>query len=298
MIVDHYAELIAGLDEAPIIIGHSFGGAFTQLLLDRGLGSRRRRHRLRARSRAFPTCRSRRSKRLHRSSATRSTAAAPFRSTPRQFHYAFTNTLTEEDSDAIYERYAVPAAATVLFEARFANLHRHPPTEVDFENDERAPLLFIAFENDHIIPPKATLHNAEKYAKFEGHHRLPASSRAVPTSRPRPAGRRSPTSCSTGRSTRGRSIDPTRQSIAKVVAVDDAKLRNRIEELVAEERRLLAESVGRGPDDERHQRLEEVKVQLDQVWDLLRQREAHEEYRLDPDNTSVRDAGTVEGYEQ
>ena len=86
--------------------------------------------------------------------------------------------------------------------------------------------------------------------------------------------------------------------IAKVVAVDDAKLRNRIEELVAEERRLLAESVGRGPDDERHQRLEEVKVQLDQVWDLLRQREAHEEYRLDPDNTSVRDAGTVEGYEQ
>jgi hypothetical protein len=86
--------------------------------------------------------------------------------------------------------------------------------------------------------------------------------------------------------------------IAKVVAMDDAKLRNRFEERGAEERRVLAESVGRGPDDERHQRLEEVKVQLDQVWDLLRQREAHEEYRLDPDNTSVRDAGTVEGYEQ
>jgi len=34
---------------------------------------------------------------------------------------------------------------------------------VNFENDERAPLLFIAFEEDHIVPPKASRHNAEKY---------------------------------------------------------------------------------------------------------------------------------------
>ena len=33
-------------------------------------------------------------------------------------------------------------------------------------------------------------------------------------------------------------------------------------------------------------------------WDLLRQRTAHEEFGLDPDNTSVRDTETVEGYEQ
>ena len=37
-IVDHYDKIIRGLDQAPIIIGHSFGGLFTQLLLDRGLG--------------------------------------------------------------------------------------------------------------------------------------------------------------------------------------------------------------------------------------------------------------------
>ena len=102
-----------------------------------------------------------------------------------------------------------PAAATVLFEGAFANLHRIRRPRCGFENDERAPLLFIAFENDHIIPPKATRHNAEKYAGSRLSTASP-SSRAAPTSLPRPTGRRSPTSPSTGRSTRGRSIDPTR----------------------------------------------------------------------------------------
>src|SRR3954447_8211538 len=40
-VVDHYEQIIRGLDRPPIIIGHSFGGLFTQLLLDRGLGSAR-----------------------------------------------------------------------------------------------------------------------------------------------------------------------------------------------------------------------------------------------------------------
>jgi len=40
-IVDHYAAIICGLDRQPIVMGHSFGGAFTQILLDRGLGAAR-----------------------------------------------------------------------------------------------------------------------------------------------------------------------------------------------------------------------------------------------------------------
>jgi Protein of unknown function (DUF2630) len=40
-----------------------------------------------------------------------------------------------------------------------------------------------------------------------------------------------------------------------------------------------------------------VKVELDRYWDLLRQRRAHEEFGLDPDNTDLRDESTVEGYE-
>ena len=80
--------------------------------------------------------------------------------------------------------------------------------------------------------------------------------------------------------------------------MDDSTLRDQIEQLVAEEQRLMQEAEGHGPDDARHGRLAELKVELDRCWDLLRQREAREEFQLDPDDASVRDAGTVEGYEQ
>ena len=82
-----------------------------------------------------------------------------------------------------------------------------------------------------------------------------------------------------------------------VRSMDDATVRDQIEELVAEEQQLRRGAEGAGPDEARHARLEEIKVELDRCWDLLRQREAHEEFSLDPDNTSPRDADTVEGYE-
>ncbi len=80
--------------------------------------------------------------------------------------------------------------------------------------------------------------------------------------------------------------------------MDDADLRDRIEAMVAEERQLLDAGEGQGPDDQRHARLAELKIELDRCWDLLRQREAREEFGLDPDRSSVRDTDTVEGYEQ
>jgi hypothetical protein len=80
--------------------------------------------------------------------------------------------------------------------------------------------------------------------------------------------------------------------------MDDASIRDQIEQLVAEEQELLGQAEGQGPDESRHERLAEIKVELDRCWDLLRQREAREEFKLDPDEASVRDADTVEGYEQ
>jgi hypothetical protein len=80
--------------------------------------------------------------------------------------------------------------------------------------------------------------------------------------------------------------------------MDDATLRERIEKMVDEEHKLLAEAPDRGEDPDRHARLTQLKVELDQCWDLLRQRQAHEEFGLDPENTSIRDENTVEGYEQ
>jgi hypothetical protein len=80
--------------------------------------------------------------------------------------------------------------------------------------------------------------------------------------------------------------------------MDDQGIQDRIQELVAEERRLSEAAVDTGPDPERHARLEELRVELDTCWDLLRQRKGHEEFGLRTDDTSPRDSDVVEGYEQ
>jgi len=79
---------------------------------------------------------------------------------------------------------------------------------------------------------------------------------------------------------------------------DDEDVQGHIEELVAEEHRLQKAGEGGGSDPERHERLEAVRIELDRLWDLLRQRRSLEEFGLNPDGASERDADTVEGYEQ
>lgn len=71
-----------------------------------------------------------------------------------------------------------------------------------------------------------------------------------------------------------------------------------IEELVAEEHRLLDLAEERSLSDDEHARLREAQVQLDRFWDLLRQRRAERAAGRDPDEASMRDAETVEDYEQ
>jgi hypothetical protein len=80
--------------------------------------------------------------------------------------------------------------------------------------------------------------------------------------------------------------------------MDDSAVAGHIEELVAEEHRLLGEAVGTGLSPEQHAQLEKVKVELDKYWDLLRQRRAREEFGLDPEFVDLRKASTVENFEQ
>jgi Protein of unknown function (DUF2630) len=76
------------------------------------------------------------------------------------------------------------------------------------------------------------------------------------------------------------------------------QIRNRIEELVGEEHQLWdAEARGDASEADRR-RLDEVKVTLDQCWDLLRQRRALEEFGMDADVARTRSPEVVEGYEQ
>ena len=74
--------------------------------------------------------------------------------------------------------------------------------------------------------------------------------------------------------------------------MDDRKVLQHIEKLVHEEHQLIN---GGGPDNTA--RLKDVTEQLDQCWDLLRQRRAKREFGENPDTAKVRDKGTVEGYE-
>ncbi|MFN8162304.1 MAG: DUF2630 family protein [Solirubrobacterales bacterium] len=79
--------------------------------------------------------------------------------------------------------------------------------------------------------------------------------------------------------------------------MDDQQVLSRIDELVREEEQLLHRHEGEGLSPEEHSRLEELKVQLDQAWDYLRQRRSLRQYGEDPDEASQRDSGTVENYE-
>lgn len=163
-ILDHHEAIVRGLDEPPILMGHSFGGAFVLALLDRGVGlvgvgidaappkgilglpvSTLRS--------AFPVL---------KNPANR-TRAVPI--TAKEFRYAFGNTSSEEASQAAYERYAVPAAGHVLFEGGLANVSPHSALAVDFEKADRAPLLLLAGGEDHVVPASTTRAIARHYAK-------------------------------------------------------------------------------------------------------------------------------------
>ena len=80
------------------------------------------------------------------------------------------------------------------------------------------------------------------------------------------------------------------------MAESNVDIHRRINELIDEEHRLRANGEGL-PDPERRQRLELLETQLDQVWDLLRQREARQEFRQDPGRAHERSSRIVEGYE-
>jgi hypothetical protein len=81
--------------------------------------------------------------------------------------------------------------------------------------------------------------------------------------------------------------------------LSDEQARARIEELEEEERSLREDESG-NPERERvsadARRLEEVRVELDRMWDYLRQRRALRDAGRDPDEAQIRDAGTVEDY--
>jgi alpha-beta hydrolase superfamily lysophospholipase len=154
-VVDHFEQIVRGLDSRPIMMGHSFGGSVVEVLLDRGVGA------------AGVAIDPGPVKGVLNLPYSAFKSASPVLKNPRnrhravmlspmEFHYAFTNTMTDEESAAVYERYAVPGPGKAVFQAALANFNPHAATKVDFHNDDRAPLLLIAGEVDHTAPVSIT----------------------------------------------------------------------------------------------------------------------------------------------
>jgi len=80
--------------------------------------------------------------------------------------------------------------------------------------------------------------------------------------------------------------------------MDDKQIHQHIDELVTEEHKLERAHVGTGLSDPEKARMEELGVQLDRYWDLLRQRAARRNAGYDPDTAQERSGNVVEGYRQ
>jgi pimeloyl-ACP methyl ester carboxylesterase len=165
-ILDSYDTVIRQLENPPIIMGHSFGGAFTEILLDRGLGAAGvaidaaavrgiTKLPFSTLKSGFPVLKSPANK--HRAVAL----------TFEEFHYSFTNTMSDEDARAAFERYAAPGPGRVLWEGAFANFNPRTPLKLDFKNADRAPLLLIAGGSDHVVPAIVDKATAKRFERSE-----------------------------------------------------------------------------------------------------------------------------------
>jgi pimeloyl-ACP methyl ester carboxylesterase len=160
-VVDHYEQIIGELETPPIIIGYGFGGLVTQILLDRGWGAAGvgiasapvkgiARLPLSMLKLAFSV--------LGKSLSNKTASL-----TAEQFHYAFTNSLTETESLDAFKRYVVPAPNRILLQTAFANFAPHAAITVNFRNDTRAPLLLIAGGKDRVAPSSIVKANFDLY---------------------------------------------------------------------------------------------------------------------------------------
>ena len=162
-VVDHYDTIIRGLERPPIIIGHSFAPA----------GCSRNSWPIVAW--ALPPSRWERALPRVSCGSPLSTlrAAWPALGNPanlkkeapltlEQFHWCFTNSLSREESDAVYERYYIPGSARPFFQAGFANFNPKAVTKVDYRNPARPPLLLVTGAEDRICPPSVNKANFKK----------------------------------------------------------------------------------------------------------------------------------------
>jgi pimeloyl-ACP methyl ester carboxylesterase len=165
-VTEHYAGIISGLPELPILIGHSFGGMIAEKLLGEGYGAGAVAIDAAQIKGVLPLPLSA----LHstlpvfRNPANKHKAVSL---TAEQFRYSFGNAISEDESNELYERWAIPAPCRPLFEAAAANFELHSPAKVNTRNNSRGPLLLVTGGRDHTVPEVITKSTLKQYRHSE-----------------------------------------------------------------------------------------------------------------------------------
>lgn len=155
-IVDHYARIIEGLDEQPLIIGHSMGGLITQLLLDRGYGAAGIAMDPGPVAGALP------------GPVSLLAALPPIFAGPGNTHTIsrdgfaknFANTISAGEQQAAYDAYVVPTPTNIFYQAAGMIGTAVKP------KSRKQPLLVIAAEHDRTVTPylARAIYNVQKKA--------------------------------------------------------------------------------------------------------------------------------------
>ncbi len=155
-LVDHYADIVKGFTEKPIVIGHSLGGLITQIIVNRDLAAAGVAIHSVPTLGVFPYEFSFLKggwKSLGLFTSTKKTYMMSF----KDWQYAFVNGMPLEAQKAAYEKYTIPESKTV---AR-GGLTR--AAKVDYTKPH-APLLLTSGSEDTIIPAHLNVRNYKKYA--------------------------------------------------------------------------------------------------------------------------------------